>query len=304
MATFYLVNFITLGTQKVLPGSLIDDQGAIYAPLLAAGGELWPSSDAAVAAAALKAQNAHKNRGANEREMEDIMRSALELADVAPGGAPVPGTRNLVAGAGLTGGGDLTADRTFNVGANADGSILANPDDIQVGVLASDAQHGNRGGGAVHANAVSGGAAGFMTGADKALLNSLVTGIQAAYARIADVAAGTATAEVPFWTNVHVSTRSVIVASISPRTTVAGNDVDNATITIRNRNSDGSLVGTVAALTLNVASGGTVAFNQKTLGAITNAIVAANGMLTVEVTKAGAGMQLGALNVDVRLGQN
>jgi hypothetical protein len=33
--------------------------------------------------------------------------------------------------------------------------------------------HGNRGGGTLHANAVSGGAAGFMTGADKALLDAL-----------------------------------------------------------------------------------------------------------------------------------
>lgn len=61
-----------------------------------------------------------------------------------------PDTRDLIAGAGLTGGGDLTADRTFDVGANADGSITVNADDIQVGVLATDAQHGNRGNGALH----------------------------------------------------------------------------------------------------------------------------------------------------------
>lgn len=86
-----------------------------------------------------------------------------------------PATRNLTAGAGLTGGGDLTADRTFNVGANGDGSIVVNANDIQVGVLATDGQHGNRGGGALHANAVAAGAAGFMTGADKTKLDGLPT---------------------------------------------------------------------------------------------------------------------------------
>lgn len=81
----------------------------------------------------------------------------------------------LSAGAGLTGGGDLSASRTLTVAANADGSIVVNADDVQVGVLATDAQHGNRGGGAVHANAVASGAAGFMTGADKAKLDGVAT---------------------------------------------------------------------------------------------------------------------------------
>ena len=88
----------------------------------------------------------------------------------------VPAARDLAAGAGLTGGGTLAADRAFNVGANADASIVVNPDDIQVGVLATDAQHGERGGGAQHADVVSGGAAGFMTGADKATLEGLASG--------------------------------------------------------------------------------------------------------------------------------
>lgn len=85
-------------------------------------------------------------------------------------------TRSLTAGTGLTGGGDLSADRTFNVVANADGSIVANANDIQVGVLASDAQHGVRGGGTQHANAVASGAAGFMTGTDKAKLDGIASG--------------------------------------------------------------------------------------------------------------------------------
>lgn len=82
-------------------------------------------------------------------------------------------SRTITAGAGLTGGGDLSADRTFNVVANADGSIVVNANDLQVGVLATDAQHGNRGGGGLHVNAVASGAAGFMSGTDKAKLDGL-----------------------------------------------------------------------------------------------------------------------------------
>jgi hypothetical protein len=86
-------------------------------------------------------------------------------------GAP-PDTRLLTAGTGMTGGGDLTADRTFNVVANADGSIIANAGDIQVGVLATDGQHGVRGGGTQHAAVVAGVSNGFMTAADKTKLDS------------------------------------------------------------------------------------------------------------------------------------
>lgn len=85
--------------------------------------------------------------------------------DGLPTSAP-PTTRTLTAGAGLTGGGDLSANRTFNVVANADGSIVVNADDVQVGVLATDAQHGVRGGGTQHAVATQS-VAGFQSAADK-----------------------------------------------------------------------------------------------------------------------------------------
>ena len=45
-------------------------------------------------------------------------------------------SRNLSAGYGLTGGGDLTADRTFNV-ASANDGITVNPDNIQLNVVDS-----------------------------------------------------------------------------------------------------------------------------------------------------------------------
>lgn len=92
MATFYLINtVVTPDGTKHLPGSLLDDAVVNTAALIAAGAELVTSANATVAAAALKAQNAHTNRGANEAEMETIMRSALDTSqDASIGAVPSP----------------------------------------------------------------------------------------------------------------------------------------------------------------------------------------------------------------------
>jgi hypothetical protein len=82
--------------------------------------------------------------------------------------------RTITAGAGLTGGGDLSANRTLDVVAT-DASIVVGANSIGVGVLQSDAMHGVRGGGTQHADVVAGGASGFMTGADKTKLDGIVT---------------------------------------------------------------------------------------------------------------------------------
>jgi len=76
----------------------------------------------------------------------------------------------------------------LDVGANIDGSIVVNPDDIQVGVLASDPQHGNRGGGSLHALVVAAGAAGFMAGADKTKLDGIAAGASATFVGLTDTA--------------------------------------------------------------------------------------------------------------------
>lgn len=86
------------------------------------------------------------------------------------------GVTSVVAGLGLTGGGVGPAV-TLDVGANADGSMIVNANDIQVGVLATNAQHGNRGGGALHAQ-VTGATDGFMIALDKTKLDGIVTGIR------------------------------------------------------------------------------------------------------------------------------
>lgn len=86
-------------------------------------------------------------------------------------------TKSVIAGAGLTGGGALSADVTINAVANADGSIVVNSNDLQVGVI-SDTQHGTRGGGTQHAAATTS-VAGFMSAADKRAHDALALQITA-----------------------------------------------------------------------------------------------------------------------------
>lgn len=61
---------------------------------------------------------------------------ALDALEAAIVGGGTPTTRVLTAGAGLTGGGDLTADRTFDIVAG-DATITVNANSIQVGTLVS-----------------------------------------------------------------------------------------------------------------------------------------------------------------------
>lgn len=137
----------------------------------------------------------HENGGSDEIEISALGTSEVDTALVLkPDGAGgvlwatdnntsvdldgyVFEDRELIAGAGLVGGGDLSADRTFDVVANADGSIVVNANDIQIGILATDIQHGNRGGGSLHADATTT-VSGFMSGADKTKLDGIETGAE------------------------------------------------------------------------------------------------------------------------------
>ena len=80
----------------------------------------------------------------------------------------VSGAGQITAGAGM-----VKAGNTLNVGANGDGSIVVNANDVQVGVI-TDAQHGNRGSGSLHVN-VTTTVNGFMTAADKVRLDGMAT---------------------------------------------------------------------------------------------------------------------------------
>ncbi len=105
-------------------------------------------------------------------------------ADITGGGTPT--SRVLTAGAGMTGGGDLSADRTFNVIANADATIVVNANDIQVGVLVAGNFANNtialarlaNAGAAGFVGATGAGAWGALTGAQAAaLLSGALSGI-------------------------------------------------------------------------------------------------------------------------------
>lgn len=97
-------------------------------------------------------------------------------------------TSNLNAGSGLTkaastisvvkGDGIEIVSNSAAVNVDPDGTSIvltgSSPNKkVAIGALQSDAMHGNRGGGALHSNAVNAGAAGFMSGSDKANLDSL-----------------------------------------------------------------------------------------------------------------------------------
>lgn len=142
-------------------GSIVANPNDVQVGVLATDAQHGNRGGGAVHALVVAAGAAGFMSGADKTKIDGLPASA------------VPTTRTLTAGLGLAGGGDLSADRTFNVGANGDGSIIVNADDVQVGVLATNVQHGNRGGGALHSNVVPAGAAGFMTGADKTKLDGL-----------------------------------------------------------------------------------------------------------------------------------
>lgn len=87
-------------------------------------------------------------------------------------GAQVPATRTITAGNGLTGGGNLTADRSLAVLANG-ASIGVAAGGVSVGVI-DDTMHGSRGAASLHAVATTS-VAGFASAAD-------ITNLEALYA--------------------------------------------------------------------------------------------------------------------------
>jgi hypothetical protein len=72
MSTSYLLNTVRLGSHLYKPGTKLDSTLDPTTAIAAAGGMLWPSSDAAVAAAAVLAQ-ASAARGGELDEMGSIM---------------------------------------------------------------------------------------------------------------------------------------------------------------------------------------------------------------------------------------
>jgi hypothetical protein len=126
------------------------------------------------------------------------------------------GAGQATAGAGL-----VKTGSTFDVVAHADGSILANADSLQVGVLATDAQHGGRGGGALH-NVATGTTAGFMSATDKARLDAVVaTGAPSQISMVA-ASAGTNANVAPRVDHIHSIATAAPVALTLAGTNTAG----------------------------------------------------------------------------------
>ncbi len=80
MATFYLINRTQVGTRVYNPGTLVDDAVDPAADITAAGGRLYPSANATVAAAAVIVQQL-TSTGQHSRA-EGIMQEAAARADV------------------------------------------------------------------------------------------------------------------------------------------------------------------------------------------------------------------------------
>lgn len=156
------------------------------------------ANDVKVGVLATDAQHGSRGGGSLHAEASSLEAGFMSASDKTKlSGLPssaVPTSRTVAAGAGLTGGGDLSSNITLDVVANADGSIVVNANDVKVGVLATDAQHGNRGGGSLHAVATAL-ENGFMSASDKTKLSGIATGA-AALTSSAPVDVDTATAVV------------------------------------------------------------------------------------------------------------
>ncbi len=126
MATFFLINNIRIGSQKLYAGSLIDDGNRDVRKIRGAGGVLIPSSNASIAAAATLAQKMRR-RGVPEQALSDVMEAALGYEhEVFPKGPNISATATVQWSDGLrrviTG---LAANATITLGvaAGADGRL-------------------------------------------------------------------------------------------------------------------------------------------------------------------------------------
>jgi hypothetical protein len=169
------------GVVSVTAGAGLINSGSAANPVLDVvanpdGSIVVNANDIQVGVLATDGQHGVRGGGALHANATVLVAGFMSAADKTKlDGLPATAVATVTAGAGLINSGSAT-NPVLDVVGNADGSIVVNPDDVQVGVLATDAQHGNRGGGGIHALVVAGGAAGFMSGTDKTKLDGIGTG--------------------------------------------------------------------------------------------------------------------------------
>lgn len=139
MATYYLINKVTLGTQIYNPGDFLDSAQDPIANIQAAGGRVVLSSVAGVAAAAAQVQ-AMKARGAgiDEEALADIMNVAADEADVAAAGGDVTALTAALAastGAAMIGYGASTASFKFGSLSTAIAAEAVRGDSFSTAIL-------------------------------------------------------------------------------------------------------------------------------------------------------------------------
>lgn len=192
---------------------------------------------------------------------------------------------SITAGAGLTGGGLVDSNPSVDVAANADGSITVNPNDIQVGVLATDAQHGVRGGGTQHSDVIAAGASGFMTGADKTKLDGIAPLAHPAvltWGTLAGVATTTTTRYLDPWYN-----QTAAGTNIVPYAVPSSGKIKNLRITQLAGVGAGIIVYTLLVNGVATALSVSIAATATTGSDLVNVIsVAAGDLISFRVTKA------------------
>jgi hypothetical protein len=288
MSPAMLAELIALTTSSIgagaglTGGGLIDSNPSIDVVANADGSIVVNPNDIQVGVLATDAQHGVRGGGTQHAVATAINSGFMSPAMLAELVALT--TSSIGAGAGLTGGGLIDSNPSIDVVANADGSIVVNPNDIQVGVLATDVQHGVRGGGTQHALVVPAGAAGFMSGADKTKLDGLTSGANSAFFMWGNQTISPTTTV--RWLDPSYNATSAGIVAIVFATPIGGT-VKNMRVT-QVGGGNGNLVnftlfvnGVATALVVTMASTAVLGTNL-----INSAVVVAGDLLELRVTKA------------------
>ena len=109
------------------------------------------------------------------------------------------------------------------------------------------------------------------------------------YVVAADAAASTVTAETAIKRVPAASTVTAI--KLTPTGALTASNTVYATIVVGWRDGAGGALNTICTLITNVANGNWVAFTTKDMGTVTNAVIAAGGVITYSIAKASTGTQ-------------